>query len=87
MTPFWLDNGTMQFFEVGQFDWQKDNKTFVQEASVLGIGSPAATLMIKNPTTGNHKSFKMCDIDRDAEEIYGWRYKTNDGLKALIIND
>jgi len=87
MTPFWNDNGTMQFFEVGQFDWQKDNKAFVQEASMLGIGTPATTLIIKNPKTGNLKSFKMCGIDRDAEEIYGWRYKTNDGLKALIIND
>lgn len=87
MTPFWLDNGSMQFFKVQQFDWNKETKTFVQEASMLGIGSPATTLMLTNPNTGKRKSFKMCGVDRNSEEIYGWEYKTNCGLKALIIND
>lgn len=87
MTQFSLDNGTMQFFKVEQFDWNKETNTFVQEASMLGIGSPATTLMIKNPTTGNRKSFKMCGINQSAEGIYGWEFKTRDGLKALIIND
>jgi len=87
MIPFWLDNGTMQFFKAQQFDWDKETKTFVQEASMLGIGSPAATLMLTNPKTGKRKSFKMCGIDRNSDEIYGWRYKTTCGLKALIIND
>ena len=87
MIDFWNSNGTMQFFEVGQFDYQKKSNTFVQEASMLGIGTPAATLMIKNPKTGKRKSFKMCGVQRSADEIYGWKYKTNDGIKALIIND
>jgi len=87
MIPFWKDNGTMQFFKVEQFDWNKETNTFVQEASMLRIGSPATTLMLTNPKTGKRKSFKMCGVDRSSDEIYGWKYKTNCGIKALIVND
>jgi len=94
MESFWttlkkqqVDNGTMQFFKVQQFDWNKNNKTFVQEASLLGIGAPAATLILTNPKTGKRKTFKMTNIDRSSDEIYGWKYETKCGIKALIIND
>lgn len=87
MIPFSLDNGTIQFFKVQQFSWNKKSKTFSQEASSLDIGAPASTLIIKNPKTGKMKNFKMCSIDRSSDEIYGWNYRTKCGLKALIIND
>ena len=87
INPHSLNNGTMQFFKVEQFDWNKETNAFVQEASMLGIGSPATTLMLTNPKTGKRKSFKMCGVDRSSDEIYGWKYETKCGIKALIIND
>jgi hypothetical protein len=87
LNPHSLNNGTFQFFKVQQFDWNKETKTFVQEASMLGIGSPAATIMLTNPETGKRKSFKLCGVNRNSDEIYGWKYKTNCGIKVLIIND
>jgi hypothetical protein len=44
---------------------------------------------LHTPKTGNSKIFNLKSIDKDGsgEDIYGWNYETDCGLKALIIND
>jgi len=50
---------------------------------------PKDAIVIRNSNTGKYRIFKLINIDRDGsgEDIYGHRYKSDDGIKLLIIND
>ena len=42
--------------------------------------------IIKNISTKNSKEFRFVKADTDSsqEDIYGWNYMSNDGIKLLI---
>ena len=72
------------------FSYHKETKTFVSEISLLaGSIDTIHYFTLYNPKTGNSKIFNLKSIDKDGsgEDIYGWNYETDCGLKALIIND
>ena len=46
-------------------------------------------IRLNNPKTKKFKIFKFvkADMDGSNEDIYGWNFKSEDGIKLLIIND
>lgn len=78
-------------FKVDQFHYNKETKTFSQEISSLGHVSVGRKTQIKitNPKTGGFRLFKFvkADMDSSNEDCYGWNYRSDDGIKLLIIND
>jgi len=85
-------------FTTDKFHYDKDDKTFSNEASSLNLGAREwngyrkipfdKVVEITNPTTGVSVifNFKKSDITRD-DEVAGWNYESRNGLKLLIIND
>jgi len=74
-------------YKVSKFTYNKETKTFVAEASELDILIPKLQLSIYNPKTNKAKTFYRTKADQVEDEISGWNFKTNDGIKLLIIND
>lgn len=80
---------------VGYFDYNENRNIFVAEISELRYkvkehficGQDMINLV--NPETGNSQAFKFSHRDEDGsgEDIYGWNYKSEEGIKLLIIND
>lgn len=84
----------MEFqFKATNFDYNKKTNCFVQEISILkhdfAIPGPPMEFKIINHKTKCSQLFKMVGIDKDGsnEDTYGWRYKSDQGINALIIND
>ncbi len=72
----------------GPLSWNKDSNTFAGELSDLKI-SPDNEVTITNSKTGNSKVFKLThkDMDSTNEDCYGYNYRSDGGLKLLLIND
>ena len=87
-------------FLINDFSYQRENKVFIQEASMLdlsarywnsGVTEPIETeITLYNPDTKTDKVFHFDTLDwmdSNHEEVGGWQYKSNDGLILIIIND
>jgi len=84
-----------------QYHYDKGTKTFsVEISSVRELSGRIHTgqrqlqnwrqkVILKNPKTGITKKFTFFkkDMDGSHEDTYGWWYKSDDGIKLLIIND
>jgi hypothetical protein len=80
-------------FKPAQFEYNPDTRTYIAEASTLGIGSPAQYISID----GYAFMFTHADTDASGEDIAGWRFKPTmnsvslnsalAGCGVLIIND
>lgn len=72
-----------------QFLYNKEIKTFSVEVSDLKDFLFCHVITLKNKKTGGTKEFTWykTDMDGSHEDIYGWRYKSEDGLELLIVND
>lgn len=79
---------TITYTPNGPLSWNKSSNTFAGELSDLKI-SPDKTVTIINPKTGNSKVFNLThkDMDSSNEDCYGYNYRSNCGLKLLLIND
>lgn len=70
--------------------YDPQTKTFSAEVSELPkrirIGN---SITVANPKTKAWREFKLykTDMDGSGEDTYGWRYRSDDGLELLIIND
>jgi hypothetical protein len=83
-------------FKSEQFHWQEMSKTYVAEASELGLapGTHAGTTVSIN---GMDFYYTSTDYDASGEDIAGWRYKPTMAtlqkspvfvnVRVLIIND
>lgn len=70
--------------------WSPESKTFSAEISELPRDFELkSSLVVVNPKTRNTRTFNHYKTDMDAthEDTYGWRYRSDDGLELLIIND
>ena len=80
-------------FNPAQFEYNPDTRTYIAEASTLGIGAPHKYISID----GYAFMFTGCDADASGEDIAGWRFKPTmnsvqlnsalAGCGVLIIND
>ena len=80
-------------FKPAQFEYNPDTRTYVAEASTLGIGAPHKYISID----GYAFVFTHTDKDASGEDVYGWNYKPTmnsiglnsalHGHRVLIIND
>ena len=69
--------------------YDKDTKTLSGEVSDLPPFEIKKELVVLSPKTGNTKTFMhyKTDMDSTQEDTYGWRYRSDDGIELLIIND
>ena len=69
--------------------YNKDTNTLSAEISELPGFNMGAALKILSPRTGVIKEFHLYKTDMDAtqEDTYGWRFRSDDGIELLIIND
>ena len=69
--------------------YNKESKTFSGYASDIQLESIDLQYVIYNPKTQMSQYFTQTHTDRDGsgEDIYGWNYKSHQGIKLLIIND
>ena len=70
--------------------YHKEDKTLSAEMSDLPPGfSTKHTIIVYNPKTGNTKTFTHYgnDVDGSGEDVYGYKYRSQDGIELLIIND
>lgn len=84
-----VDNRHIIFLRTDEFRWNGDISTFTATTSELNIDTPSQKLFIKNPKTGNRRSFYLksavwMDID---ETIRGWNYESNDGSMKVLITE
>jgi len=79
---------TIVYTPKGPLSWNKNSNTFAGELSDLQI-SPDNEMTIINAKTGNSKVFKLThkDMDSTNEDCYGYNYRSDCGLKLLLIND
>ena len=70
-------------------DYDKDTNTLSGEVSSLPPFDLKNTLSVLSPKTGAVKTFRHYDTDMDStqEDTYGWRYRSDDRIELLIIND
>jgi hypothetical protein len=83
-------------FKSEQFQYQEQSKTYVAEASELGLapGTHAGSVVSINGFDFHHYG---TDMDASDEDVMGWRYKASTatvqkspvfaGTTVLIIND
>jgi len=82
--------------------WNKKNRSLVWEVSELDgrfddFSGPARrdskgklhfdSVEVINVETENHKVFFHTHNDMNSDEIAGWNYKSEDGIRLLLIND
>jgi hypothetical protein len=70
--------------------YNKEDRTLSVEISDLPDDFETKhELVVYNPKTGNTKLFKHYknDTDGSGEDVYGYRYKSSEGIELLIIND
>lgn len=77
----------MTEFKTSDFTYRPESRTFVAEASDLGLDRIPTACRIVNPATGGARDFSFSHADTDGEDTYGWNFRSADGIKALIIND
>lgn len=86
-------------FSANMFDFNPETKEYCEEISMLARKraegmrlAPCHFTMSDCPLPGQHRSFRIKQIDKSGEDIAGWRYveeegPNHSGLKVLIIND
>jgi hypothetical protein len=84
--------GEILTIDVHKFFYDKKDKSFTAELSDLDMNYAPQMLYLHNPKTGNKVLFRQIGKDYDAshEDIYGFRYKSDDILFSgtlLLIND
>ena len=69
--------------------YDKETNTLSGEVSDLPPFDIKDTLVVLSPKTGATKAFNhyKTDMDGTQEDTYGWRYRSDDGIELLIIND
>lgn len=74
-----------------QFDWLEKSRTFITEASRLGIPPgqpPAKVIQVVSSTLGKKFDLFFTRVDWNGGEIAGWRYETCPAnIQAIITND
>lgn len=74
-----------------QVFYDKDTKTFSEEASQLDISARIVyrTIRIKNPKTNQFRLFEFKEIMKSDSglDIGAWIYKSSDLLTLIIFND
>jgi len=76
-------------FSTDELAYNVKSKTFVAEASELGLSAVSKiSYIIWNPATMMSQYFKYIKTDVTPDgEIAGWRYQSRQGINLLIIND
>ena len=83
-----IGNVYMTNLKTSQFSYHKDTNCFTAEVSELGNIGFGTHICLTNPKTHRSKVFSFTHKDTDGEsDIYGWNFKSDDGIKLLIIND
>jgi len=83
-----ISTDRLPFLKTDKLSYNSSSKTFVGEASDMGISVICTTAYhITNPSTGNKQTFWFKSHDLDEGDVMGWRYESNEGIKLLIIND
>jgi len=72
--------------------WIKETKCIAFELSdleCLGIYAhpTQSAIVVENTTSGGARRFEFTHKDTDGEDIFGWNYKSVDGIRLLLIND
>uniref|UniRef100_A0A6M3JQA3 Uncharacterized protein n=1 Tax=viral metagenome TaxID=1070528 RepID=A0A6M3JQA3_9ZZZZ len=94
--PYIKKNATVLSTDLFYFD--KENNTFSQEISTLGVKPEDLESQIfddacdvgfwlKSKKTADLMLFSFEKSDYNNEELAGWNFKSDEGLKVLIIND
>ena len=88
----------IQFNIDDRFSYDKENKSFCVESSMLDLPAqhwnslrtlPVETeIMLTNPKTGRSSIFEFTYADKNpAKEVCGWNYQDEMNIHLLIIND
>lgn len=81
----------MEPINIKQFTWSKETKTLVAECSELKFYGMRAVIRegitVINSETGNTRKFTFSHTDENADDVHGWNFESQDGIKLLIIND
>jgi hypothetical protein len=83
-------NKTLEILRTDQMNWHKDLKTFTAEASELKPCNfhIAQTIVLQSHKTGVMRVCNKYKVDTDGEDVFGWRYRSEDHeIEILIIND
>ena len=85
--------GDLQEITTDQLYYHKDDKSFSQEASSLGIscGSKRDSFRVLNPKTNQFRIFTYSRTiymgSGEDREVGSWEYKTQEGILLKIWND
>lgn len=83
--------GDVPVFPATQFFYNKENKTFSQEASSLEIeiGNVYKVIIVHNEKTGGRRMYHLVKELCEGEEVGGWQYVclAQPELKLTIWND
>lgn len=83
--------GNLKRVDVDQLHFHKEDKSFSQEASSLGIpaGELPDTFRISNPKTRNFRIYTLRKtlMTDSGEDVGGWEYRSDDGLLFTLWND
>ena len=74
-------------FTTDQLTYNKETQSFAIEASDVPSQIVEGQYVIYNPQTQMSQYFRYVGKDTDGEDIFGWRYKSHQGIGLLIIND
>ena len=82
----------MQTISTNNLFYNKETRCFSQEISALSrhlVINWKSVIQVINPETGKSEVFTWVktDYDHSGEDIYGWNFESNSGIKLLIIND
>lgn len=83
----------MQILNVKYLNYNKKTNCFFQEISMLQrnnlISSLPINIELVNTKTGNSCVFAFMykDMNSTREDVYGWNYRSKEGIRLLIIND
>ena len=85
-------NTKMQTISTNNLFYNKETRCFSQEISALSkhlVINENSIIQVLSAKTGNSEVFTFTHKDMDAshEDIYGWNFVSNSGIKLLIVND
>lgn len=75
-------------FNIDKIYWDKENASFTQDASTLGIppGKVYKNITLFNPRTKGTCEFTFFEHIYGEDDVIGWKYKSNN-LTLVIWND
>jgi len=98
---YFTPNNKFATYRTNQFMYYKKINTFITEVSTLKYDK-ATALSLKNRNSSDFKFIKLVNPETKKSRLFsythtevattdnsilGWCYKSNDGIKILIIND